>query len=154
MDALVRSNKLAVEYGFHPCTCSGIAQLQGVLDNFTTKGAFVCTDEITTGDTYRNGNGGYFFRRTFTVFILRRYAYGDETSRISSISICRELARQIQSRMLRDRQTDDRLNYLDLENVPLTEFGEYLASGCTGLYMMLTISEPTSLCYNTDDWND
>lgn len=152
---LVKANKFAQVHDFTPCTCSGISQLQGVLDRFATNTAFVCSDEVTTGETFMNGKGGYFQRRTFTVFVLHRYSFGDEDSRIAALSYCRELTRQLQSRMLKDRRRlDDALVFLNLEDVPVTELGEYFATGCTGLYFMMTLSEPLNLCYDKSQWLD
>lgn len=154
MARLARQNRLAASHGFHPCTCTGIDGLQGVLDGWQMEKGFICTDDVTTGETVREG-GGWFQRRTFTVFILHRYEYGDEEDRLAKLATCREVLRQMQSRLIRDRdQMEASLVYLRVEAMPTTEIGQYFASGCTGLYFMVTIDEPVELIYDGAEWTD
>lgn len=148
------SNRLATRHGFHFCTCSGIGQLQGVIDSLRQHAAFVVADDVCTGETVQAG-GAWFQRRTYTAFILLRYDYGDEASRRRAMATCRELLRQLQTRLLRDAaRLMDGLTALRTERMPVTETGQYFVAGCTGLYFMLAVDEPIDLSYSADDWTE
>lgn len=154
MAKLARQNRLAASHGFVACTCTGIDGLQGIMDDWQTAQGFICSDDVTTGETIREG-GGWFQRRTFTVFILQRYEYGDENDRQAKLSLCREVLRQMQSRLVRDRdQLGNDLVFLRVEAMPTTEMGQYFASGCTGLYFMVTVDEPVTLIYDGTEWDE
>lgn len=146
-------NKLAHEKGFYFCTCSGIESLQGPLQKYRTERAFFCVDDTNDGSLIRGRNGGWFKNRTMTVFLLHRYKAADMNDRSEKLAICRELFRQIISKMLVDK--DDLSNemiYLQTENVLSREFGQYFMSGCTGLYFMIDIAEPVDLLYSATEW--
>ena len=140
---LTEKNKLAKSNTFFPCSCSGINSLQDVLDNFRKRSAFICIDDTNDAAVEQIG-GGWFKKRTFTVFLLIRYKYDDMTDRAEKLDICRQLFRQFHSRMIRDKYI-----YEDLD----LSFGEYFISGCTGLYFMVELTEPTDLCYKEDEWD-
>ena len=152
MASLVSENRMAQERGFKPCTCTGISGLQGLLDDFQGTANFVASDDITPGQTVQHG-GGWFQRRSFTVFILMRYAFGDERDRQQKLSLCRTLMRQFQSRLILDEsrlQSD--LIYLGVDRMNTTDIGSHFLSGCTGLYFMINVDEPVDLSYNADEW--
>jgi hypothetical protein len=48
---------------------------------------------------------------------------------------------------------NDELIYLNTNRIPSREIGKYFMNGCTGLYFMVDIQEPTELIYNKDEWN-
>lgn len=147
------SNRLAVENGFRFCTCSGIESLQGPLDRFKTDSAFFCLDDTNDGAMVRGRGGGWYKKRTFTIFILHRYTFRDEADRSAKLAVCRDLFRQVMSRMLVD--ADDLSNemvYLHTDSVLSRELGQYFMSGCTGLYFMIDVSEPVDLKYNSAEW--
>lgn len=150
---LCENNRLAVDNGFRFCTCSGIESLQGPLDRFKTANAFFCLDDTNDGALFRGRAGGWYKKRTFTVFILHRYTLRNEDDRTEKLAICRALFRQIISRMLVD--SDDLQNelvYLHTENVMSRELGLYFMNGCTGLYFMIDVSEPVDLKYDNEEW--
>ena len=134
---LTEKNKLAKANAFFPCSCSGINSLQDVLDNFRRQSAFVCIDDTNDAATEQIG-GGWFKKRTFTVFLLIRYRYDDMTDR-----------------MIRDKYIyeDLDLSFLNVSRIYTRELGEYFISGCTGLYFMAELTEPTDLCYKEDEWD-
>lgn len=147
-------NKLAQLHKFYPCACSGINSLEEVLQNFNRQSAFFSVDDTNDGVTERR-SGGFFKKRTFTVFIMKKYRHDDMTSRQDSLDICRQLFRQVHSRMLRDKEKmSNDLVYLNTDNVYSRELGEYFISGCTGLYFMVDVSEPINLIYNKDEWEE
>ena len=68
---------------------------------------------------------------------------------------CRQLFRQFHSRMIRDKYIyeDLDLSFLNVSKIYARELGEYFISGCTGLYFMVELTEPTDLCYKEDEWD-
>lgn len=150
---LCKRNKLCKANDFHFCTCTGIDGLEGVLTSFQKKKAFLVVDEVTTGQMVRHG-GAWFQRRTITVFLLHRCAYGNEVDRIEKLSLCRELLRQLTSRFILDEENlNNELIYLQTDNIPTTEIGAHFASGCTGLYFLINVDEPTDVAYNAEEWD-
>ena len=127
---MCKKNKLAKAHAFYPCVCSGINSLEEVLQNLRRESAFFAVDDTNDGVTEKR-SGGYFKKRTFTVFLM------------------------VHSRMLVDRENlDNELVYLNTDNVYSRELGEYFISGCTGLYFMIDVSEPVSLIYDSDEWEE
>lgn len=86
---------------------------------------------------------------------MKRYTFNDMADRQASLDICRQLARQVHSRMLLDREDmSNELVYLNTDNVYMRELGEYFINGCTGLYFMIDVSEPIDLSFNADEWEE
>ena len=136
---LCNKNKLAKANAFYPCACSGINSLEEVLQAFRRESAFFAVDDTNDGVTERR-SGGFFKKRTFTIFVMKRYKYDDMADRQSQLDTCRQLYRQIHSRMLLDRENmNNELVYLNTDNVYSRELGEYFISGCTGLYFMVDV---------------
>ncbi len=151
--SLCAANRLAVSNSFRFCTCSGIESLEGPLDRFKTDSAFFCLDDTNDGQLFRGAGGGWFKRRTFTVFFLHRYTFDDEADRAAKLAICRDLFRQVISRMIVDAdRMENELVYLHTENVMARELGQYFMNGCTGLYFMIDVSEPVNLVFDPDEW--
>lgn len=135
------------------CTCSGIESLQGPLDRFRNDRAFFCLDDTNDGALFQGKGGGWYKKRTFTVFILRRYTFRDEADRAAQLAICRNLFRQVMSRMIVDADgLQDELVYLHTDNVVSRELGQYFMNGCTGLYFMIDVSEPVNLKFDESEW--
>lgn len=152
LKSLCQKNKLAMKHEFYPCVCSGINSLEEVLDQFRKKAAFFAVDDTNDGVTEQR-SGGFFKKRTFTVFIMKRYVFGDMSDRQASLDVCRQIARQVHSRMLLDKENmSNELVYLNTNNVYTRELGEYFINGCTGLYFMIDVSEPIDLSYNGEEW--
>lgn len=152
---LTRANLSARAGGYVAASCSGIESLQGVVDELQSAEGLVLSDDTATGQTVREGGGGWFCRRTFTVFLLRRHTFQDEGARRAAMDEVREIARQFQSRFLKDRDAlAAALVFLRVEQMPLTEIPGYFAHGCAGLYFMVTVEEPVSLVYNAAEWDD
>lgn len=149
---LVATNRLAQSHRFRSGTCSGIDGIEDVRHHFSTSPAFILSDDITTAETIQH-SGGWRKRRTFTVFILHTFRHDDESDRLAKMNLCREMERQLQSRFLHDQPSlENDLTYLRLDAMPSTEIGRYFGNGLTGLYFMVTLEEPTDLCYNPNEW--
>lgn len=151
---IAAKNRFAKAHGFYACTCSGINYLEEPLNKFRTKANFICTSDVCDESTYQK-SGGYFNRRSVMVFILMRYRQNDETDRRAKMADCRELLRQIQSRLVRDNEKlvlEDL--YLNIDVFRSSELGGVFLNGCTGLYFMLSVDEPASLEYDINEWED
>lgn len=153
MARLTRQNRLAKAEGFHPCNCSGIAHLEGILKNMRTKKAFVCTSDVAEESTVNRG-GGYFKRRVFTAFIIKRFRTGDMASYSAALDTCRELMRQLHSKFIIDEaDLQNDLVYLNVGNVKSRELGGQFLDSATGLYFTISMDEPTDLRYNAAEWD-
>lgn len=151
---MAKKNKLAKANHFYPCACSGINSLEEVLGKFKKESAFVSVDDTNDGVTERR-SGGFFKKRTFTVFIMKRYTFNNMASRQASMDICRQLFRQMHSRILKDRDNmGTKLIYMNTDNVYSRELGEYFINGCTGVYFMVDVSEPINLMYDAEEWDE
>ena len=151
---LIASNKLAMQKGFEATTCSGINYLEGMLEQYQTTANFVCTADTCQESTFQQ-SGGWFKRRVYTVFILARHEYGNMEDYASKLALCREIFRQLQSRFLRDSELlQTCLLYLHTEDIRSNELGATFLNGCTGLYFMLSMDEPTDITYNPEEWYD
>ncbi len=141
-----------MQHGFHPCTVSGIEFLQEPLQQFRQKTAFLAVDD-TNDATIVQQSGGWFKRRTFTVFLLMRYRMDDMADRRAKLDICREIYRQFVSRMIIDKEDlSNELVYLNTARIMSRELGTYFMSGCTGLYFMTDVLEPIDVMYNEKEW--
>lgn len=150
---LCAKNRLAVEKGFTFCTCSGINALQGMLENFRTSKAFFCLDDTNDGNLFQGRSGGWFKKRTFTVFIMHMFDFKSMGSYAEALGLCRNLFTQVISRMIVD--ADDMRNelvYLHTENILCRELGKYSLNGCTGVYFMIDVSEPVDLKFDSEQW--
>lgn len=152
MQRLTQESRLAQQHQFAHTTCSGLGYLEGMLEAYQSTANFVCTSDVCQESLYAQ-SGGWFKRRVYTIFILARYEYGNQTDYNLKINLCRELARQFTARMLHDSlqlQTD--MLYLDTDNIKCSELGGIFLNGTTGLYLMVGLDEPTDLTYNPDQW--
>lgn len=150
---LAQSNRLAKENGFHPCLCSGPDSIDGIVQGFRKYQNFVMVDDTTSQQTFSNGVG--FFRRdVYTVFIVAHYSQDDMADRELKLNLCRQIFRQFHSRLLHDRDTlgDDRLTFLNLNNIYSTELPRYSYSGVTGLYFMIQNEQPIDISYEQSEW--
>lgn len=146
-------NRLAASHRFHFCTCSGIDLMQGPLARFRTEQAFFCVDDTNDGVLFQGRSGGWFKKRTFTVFIVHRFRADDMADRSLKMDICRSVFRQVASRMIVD--ADDLKNdlvYLHVDNILSREFGRDFMNDCTGLYFMIDVSEPVDLQFDESEW--
>ena len=76
-----------------------------------------------------------------------------EQDRIMVLHRCRELFRQLCTRLLIDSDDlENEMVYLHTENILSRELGRYFLNGCTGLYFMIDVSEPVDLTYNESEW--
>jgi len=153
-ESLAQSNKLAKDNKFVSSFCSGPESIQGVMEQFRKTSNFIMIDDTTDSNTISN-NVGWFTKNVYTVFILAGYKYDDMKDRQAKMELCRKIFRQFMARMIKDKSDyvyDDKLEYLNLDNVYSKELGRYSMNGVTGLYFMINNDEPTDLEYNAEEW--
>ena len=149
---LTQQNRLANDHQFVPCTCSGIGYLEDVLSRLRNERAFVCVSDVCEESITRHG-GGWFKRRVFTVFLLSRYNVRDTEDYHTKMNLCRELFRQFHSRFIVDEHClQSELTNMAVDEIRSRELGGQFLNGCTGLYFMVALDEPTDLQYNQDEW--
>lgn len=151
---ICRQNALAQREGFRIDYCSGPDALQAVMDSYRDTQNFLLIDDTSTGQTHSN-RVGWFEKRTHTVFILASYDLRTEGDYQRALALCRELLRQLLSRLIHDKAADpadETLMYAQLQNVYTQEFGRYSFNGATGLLAMLDNERPTDLVYNKEEW--
>ena len=150
---LAKSNRIAADNGFHPCLCSGPESIQGVMESFKKHKNFIMVDDTTSQQTFGNGVG--FLRRdVYTVFVVAAYRFDDMADRELKLNMCRQIFRQFHSRLLHDRDVlgDERLTYLQLNNIYSTEMPRYSYNGVTGLYFMVQNEQPIDISYEQSEW--
>lgn len=152
--SIARASLFARANGFRFCTCSGISMLQEPIARFQTDSSFVVFDNTSAGSIFCKG-GGWFSRRTLTIFILSRYSFGSEVSRSDALMRCRGMARLIVTRLLRDEDDfESKLIYLQTGSILVKELGEALGNELTGLYLMVDIDEPVDLSFDPEQWQE
>lgn len=146
------TNKLKLTKGkFANKKVSGIRNLEGIISDRENK-KFIAVDDTDDGYTYQGAGGGWFKRRTVTVFILQKYSITNMDERQTRLEECRVIMNRFQSKIIADAQEMEEFMYLDKSRMPHFELDEYFANGCTGLYFMISFNEPTDLQYDTNDW--
>ncbi len=149
---LCNQNKLAQANGFTFCRCTGIYYLQEAIDAFKSSIAYFCIDSTTDGEIFES-NGGYYRKRIFTIFLLKRYRYNDMVDREAALSICRELFAQVYARMIYETiPLQEQYIWLNTRGVKFREMAAELLDSCTGLYFVFDIDEPINLCYDGEAW--
>lgn len=130
---------------------SGIRNLEGIISD-RENDKFIAVDDTDDGYTYQGAGGGWFKRRTVTVFILQKYSITNMDERQERLEECRVIMKRFQSKIIADAQELEELLYLDKSRMPHFEIDEYFANGSTGLYFMISFNEPTDLQYDANDW--
>jgi hypothetical protein len=148
-------SRLAQENGFLFAKVSGISGLEECVANAQMSNAFFAVDDVTDGSVIMK-NGHFFTRRILTVILLQRFTLQEQATFNHAMDTCRELRRQIFSRLLHDRvlpQYRD-LTYIDLSQSLFRELERATLAGCTGTYIMFNVDIPTNYTYNADDWSE
>ena len=122
---------------------SGVNGLEGILSGAVQFDNFMATDSTGDGYIVMNPNGGYFIRRVATVFIVRKYAYGNMADQLDQVQQCRLWFKRILRQMVKDQDDlKNQLIYLNTERVAFRELAPEMAEHFTGLYFMLEFSQP------------
>lgn len=153
---LAQENRLCREHGFKTVYCSGPDNIEGIMEDYRTTENFIVIDDTTDNNVHCN-RPGWFTRSVYTVWVLASTDYGDNDVRAARMALCRRVFRQFLSRMVADKSRfayGNDMAYLALERVYYKELGRYSFNGATGLYFMVENDVPTSLVYDSEDWND
>lgn len=151
-EQICSKNKLAIEQGFRFCRVMGLHGMEEAISGIKKHTCFFCVDDTNDGTTVQS-NGGFFKRRVFTVFLLKRYKFGDMEEQHRALEVCRRLYDQICSRMIVDKEElGNQLIYLNTERIHFREMEKYFLSGCAGVYFMIDVDEPINLCYEPEQW--
>lgn len=153
---IARKNKLVKDNGFAVDFCSGPDALEPVMQEYRDAQNFILIDDTTSGNTFSN-RVGWFDRNVYCVHILAGYEYGDAESYNRAVNLCRDVFRQLLSRVIRDKESNEwghRLMYLNTQNIYSNEYGRYSFNGCTGLFFQVQNDEPTELVFNAEEWEE
>ena len=151
METLTSENILCQSNGYRCVSCSGIEALEGVLDNYKNTSHFVCVDDSNDANIF--SEGGWFKRRTVTLFFLARQSFKDLKSRAAQIDLCREIYRQFLSRLINDRyKFEDNMMFVRLDNIYTRDINTAAMGDICGMYMMFYIDEPIDLTYDDSLW--
>jgi hypothetical protein len=143
------------EYQF--CRISDSKSMEEVLDSFKSAQAYFAVDDTNDGETIRGENGGFFERRVYVVYLLKKYDIRKKNKmdlQRECLLECRSIYRDICSKLLLDKPSLVKdMVYLHSSKIPYFELPGYMVSGLTGLYFMVTIDQPISLLYDSSRWN-
>ena len=152
-EKICQTNKLLIEGKYHFCRVTGISYMEEVIQKFQREKAYFCIDDTEDGTIISNSGNGYFERRQYTVFILKKYSFNNMDEQHAALEECRRICRQIVKKLIFDRSVlANEMTYLHVDRIPFYEVPGYFISGCTGLYFMVTVDIPTELCYEPEDW--
>lgn len=152
LSQITQQNRLARQHHFTFHTCTGINHLDSVIEAHARQKAFIVSDDICDQSTHRRG-AGYFKRRILTAYILMRTHPTDTKDQAKKLTTCREILRQIQSRLLHDSTQMARDGLIvDLSDIRSREIGGLFLADTTGLYFMIAVDEPTELVYHPEQW--
>lgn len=130
-------------FDFQFTEVSGLDGLEGILSGQVYFDNFVAVDATGDGAIQQQRNGGYFITRVGTVFIVRKYQYGDMADMLNQMRICRFWFKRILRRMVAEQeQLKKHLIYLNTERLAFREFAPETAGHFTGLYFMIAFQQP------------
>lgn len=150
-EQMAASNKLAVENNFKFCRITSVAGLEEVVRNMTTCTNFFCIDTVTDAQIFEKG-GAYYERQVYMVGLFSRFNLRDMADNMQKLDLCRELRKQICSKMLRDKYEIPQLTYFNTESIMYRELEQAFLMGLTGTYFTFNVDVPTDLCYKNDQW--
>lgn len=153
IESICKNSRLAQKCDFSFHRISGIAAAEELVANMRKETAFIAIDE--TGESSIDlKDYGPFEHKLYTVFILRRFKYNDQHSRLHELNICRLMMLKFLAWFLHDKDKFlDALIYLD-SDVQARELGEAMLNGVTGLYFTFSFARPTELVFSDQDWVD
>lgn len=149
---IATANRLATDKAFVVGECSGIEALEPIMQQYRKAANYIMVDDTVDGSLVSN-RIGWYNRRTYTVFIFASYLHDDMQDRQEKLELCRELFRQLLTRLIADtEQYEYDLVYMRTQSIQYRELNSYNFSGVTGVYFMLNVDEPVDLQYNDSLW--
>lgn len=156
LKTVLPKNKLIQEKEFSITTAPSMANMaQMVYENRDYDNHIVIIDTATTTTSQGDG-GGYWDNHQYTVVVLMRYDINDEADRVAKRNMCREIRRQIHSKMLldADRYEQEDLQFFDTERVMSQEVTDFVLNGLTGLWFIFQLSTAADLRYKLTEWTN
>ncbi|MFV0538843.1 MAG: hypothetical protein ACK5M3_15985 [Dysgonomonas sp.] len=151
--SLCNKLKISKDNGYYPCKVSGLANMEEVINAYQSQTAYFAIDDTNDGQTSKSGGGGYFDRKQYIVFILKKYALNNMDQQKEYMKECRQIYKSICKKLIKDKsKLVDEFIYLQTDRIPFYEIEGYGIAGCTGLYFIITVDEPVNLCYDTTEW--
>lgn len=145
--------KIAKDNEYYPCKVTGLANMEEVINSYQKKKAYLAIDDTNDGHTFKSSGGGYFEKKQYIIFILRKYAHNNMDQQKEYLQQCRQIYRSICKRLIKDKsKLINNMIYLNTDRIPFYEIEGYGIAQCTGLYFIITVDEPTNLCYDADEW--
>ncbi|MBD8349339.1 hypothetical protein [Dysgonomonas sp. HGC4] len=136
------------------CKSTGLSSMEGVVANLRSDPAYFVLDDTQDGYVYKKG-GGYFSRRMFVIFVLKKFTLGSMVQQTTAMQECRDIFTLICTQLVKDRNVfiNDQI-FFDTDRIPYYELDGHAIAGCTGIYFMFSVDEPTNLCYDKSQWYD
>ena len=153
-ETLCEKNRLARKHKFKFCKVTNIYTLEDAIANMSRHSAFFCVDTVVDGFVVQGNGGGFAERITYVVYLLKSAKIDDADSIYKEMEICRQLRRQICSRLLADSLTMEELNYLNKDRMNFRELDTAVLSGCTGTYITFSVDHPLDLIMEEDEWDE
>lgn len=148
------SNRLAKQNKFTIGECSGIEGIEPLMQQYRKAANYIMIDDTVDGSMISN-RVGWFNRRTYTVFIFAMYREDDMQDRQTKLDLCRELFRQLLTRLIADQhQYEYDLIYMRTQSIQYRELNSYNFSGVTGVYFMINVDEPVDLQFEDSLWEN
>ena len=147
-------NSLYATAGVYKFTRStGLPYMEELLQNFKSETAFFTVDDTNDGMTIRGEGGGFFDRRQYVVFLIKKYKYNDMDAQHAVMEETRGIYRSIESKLLKDRVAlANNMAFLHLDRMPYYEIPGYAFNGAGGLYFIITVDQPKDLQYDANEW--
>lgn len=153
-ERLIQKNRLAQQHHFHFTTFTATRDIEGVLAALRQESSIFAISDLTESKTYQSQGGAWFNRRIASAFILMRYRPKSRSDQAAQLGVCRELLRQIHSRLLMEQIETNSLARVDTETLDYRELGAHFLDSATGIHFQMAIDEPIALCYNPQEWSD
>jgi hypothetical protein len=154
-ETVCNENRMTVDGHYRFCRVTGISYMEDAIARWKRETAFFCVDDTEDGRLICKNGGGFFERRLYTVYLIKKFSLDNMDAQRDALAECRTIYRQIMKRLVRDRSfLENSLAYLNLTDIPFYEIPGYFLAGCTGLYFSVTVDNPVDLCYDGSEWND
>lgn len=145
--------KKSKDNGYYPCKVSGLANMEEVINAYQTQKAYFAIDDSNDGQIFKASGGGFFVRKMYVIYILKKFAFNNMDQQKEVMQECREIYHSVCKKLIKDKSLlANEMIYLNTERIPFYEMQGYLIAGCAGVYTMITIDTPINLCYDAAEW--
>ena len=125
-----------------------------ILQNMRRHSNFFAIDDTEDGFTFKSG-AGYFKRRTYTVYVLKKFKALDQGAQHEAIEEARLIYDKVCSKLIHDKaKLANEMVYLKDERFAFKEIEGIFGDNMTGIFFMITVDVPMDLRYNINDWEE